>query len=207
MIKKLMFVGIILFSAQLMAIGDVSILVEPAVGYGIGTMERDDVDSMNGFTLGAKAGASMGIPFAGVDFLMDIGNQTYSTDGMDDDSVWLTGLGIFAGANVPTIPLRAWVGYYFMYNTSQDTLGGSSDITAMGDTINSITTKGSAFKIGAGYKVIPLVSVNFEVIMGSADEGTMDLKNAGESTDDIEDDKDGMNMYLLTVSIPYSLVL
>ena len=201
MIKKLMFVGAILFSAQLMAVGDVSILVEPAVGYGIGAMERDDVDSMNGFTLGARAGASMGIPFAGVDFLMDIGNQTYSTDGMDDDSVLLTGLGIYAGANVPTIPLRAWAGYYFMYNTSQDTIGGNSDM------ITSLTTKGSAFKIGAGYKVIPLVSVNFEVIIGSADEATTDIKNIGESTADIDDDEDGMNMYLITVSVPYSLVL
>jgi hypothetical protein len=78
-------------------------------------------------------------------------------------------LGVVAGVALPVLPLRFWLGWNIMDRLS-DTNSAGSDATL----------KGMSFKVGAGYKVIPLLSLNAEYIMASY--GSADVTTNGVTT-------------------------
>lgn len=159
------------------------ILLEPYLGYFTGKWEQGTSDQdVTGLGYGARIGSQM----AGLMFGAD-----YMTGSWKDDStptkndITPSILGAFIGFKFPTI-VRIWAMYApEIFNPSVKFSAGSS------------TTKyeGSGLKFGIGFSVAPLVSLNFEMLNTTYDEA-----NGQNMSTDLK-----VNMYALTVSLPFTL--
>lgn len=161
------FVCLTLFSFS--SVAQANLGIEPYAGYGLmGTNSAgSQSDTYTGFGLGAKVDYTfMNLIYVGVDgaFLPAL---SYTTN---NAGMGLTGtsstmkVGAVAGLKFG-FPLRIWVGYNFIDNLNLTGTQISIPITYQ--------LSGSSFKFGAGFSVIPLLSINVEYFMENYSSLTM----------------------------------
>lgn len=206
--KIILILATTLYATNLFALG---LFLDPHLGYRFGSesytirnlpstfsaYNGDYKYDISGYDVGAKIGLSASVLNLGVDYrigsLTEKVNQvpptaTLATTNLDEyDS---TIIGVFAGVNLPLI--RGWL----MYLPSvkwKDTNG-----TDIGDELS-----GKGFGVGAGLKILPLLSLNIEYLHYSFDEE----KTATQTYKypDNEQTKPTVNEFILSVSLPISL--
>jgi opacity protein-like surface antigen len=139
-----------------------ALMVEPHLGYEMSTMElisnlaptADFGGKVTGTSLGARIGYKfpMMIWVAGdVDYTT--GKLKFEDSTQTDGDVTRTTMFLDVGVDLPIL-FRAWAGYGFS-DTAKLTQSGSADTTFK---------NGTALKLGVGFKVIPLLSINVEYI-------------------------------------------
>jgi hypothetical protein len=199
---KLLFV----FSFLVATSAQAGILLEPYAGYFSesfsgkvkNTNTTQDLKT-TGLGIGARAGYVLPvIPlWFALDYFMHPETSTNYSDTSTNTPADLKSsrstLFIDVGTELPMLPLRFWLGYAIMDNwhTHNATNNYDTDWT------------GSAIKLGAGYKVIPLLSLNLEYIMHTADK----FKTAGNpdrgATEVYDDPK--TTTIIFSVSAPFIL--
>ncbi|MFS4457825.1 hypothetical protein [Bdellovibrio sp. HCB2-146] len=157
------------------------ILVEPYLGYEMGSGETSGVDfKSDGVNMGLRLGwkSPLMLWIAGEYNLGVSGN--FKPDVGSDESTKRNVLGAVVGIDFPIL-LRGWIGYGF----SNEIKGDNS------------TLKGTNTKIGVGFTGLPFVSLNFEYIK----DDFKDVETSGGTTD-----FDGNHSsYMLSVSLPLEL--
>ncbi len=161
------------------------IFAEPYLGYGFGSTEDDSTpptkSDITGPVLGARVGGEFAMLFIGADYSMTLGAKAKT--GAVSEDIGISSLYGVVGANLPII--RAWVGFGLM---NEATIKGTPDDTKIHG--------GSHFKVGLGFKVIPMLSLNAEYLINNykkfeqgALTGTTDIKG---------------NTVLISASLPLS---
>ena len=156
-----------------------AVLLEPYVGYHTGSYKwqgagQEEVD-MKGMSYGARLGYSSAIGFmVGADFMKGAW-QDSDTPKADID---LTDLGIFVGYDFPVM-VRVYGVYGLSSKATASYTGGETDID------------GTSLKLGVGFTVLPLVSVNLEYYTSTLE---TDTSPAAEMD---------VAMYGLSVSLPF----
>ncbi len=188
--KKLVFVC---FSALLFsAVANAGILIEPFVGYSTGSgkasgnasgISYSTTDTENGAIFGARAGYSFALLSFGAEYEGGslAANSKVNISGVQTTvtgTSTMTNLGAFAEINLPIID--GYVGYF---PSAQATSSGT-------------TNSGSAFQIGIGYKMLPLINVNLEYLNSSYNK-TNDSSTTGYSASG--------SLYILSVSLPINI--
>ena len=163
-----------------------ALLLEPYVGYHFGSFKDNSgagsgsTESFNGFGFGARAAMTLtDMFFAGVDFAM--APLTLEADSGDTDIDYMS-LGAVVGVGVSDF--RFWGGLNFI-----------NEFTFVDDSTGS----GMGFKIGAGYKFIPLLSLNVEYLINPINESC----DADDNCADINSDVSA-NSFFVSVSAPLS---
>lgn len=158
-----------------------SILLEPYVGYAIGTQKTTGSKTLNtkGVTYGGRVGyQQMGL-MLGADFQ---GGSLKDDNTPTTDSINTTDIGAFIGYNFPMM-VRVYGVYDFSSKAKVKPSAGLAD-----------TYSGDGLKLGIGFTTFPLVSINLEYQMATYtkdDYGTLANKmNA--------------NSFGLTVSVPFT---
>lgn len=183
----LLFTALFFFSQQSQG----SFLIDPYLGFKLASGENSNnlitEYEYNSLTYGSRLGLKF-LGFSGgldyslssVEMEASTGNTTI-TDDHEQKS-----FGVFVGYDFP-IMMRIWATYFFDINY-EDTDG-----TDKGDELN-----GSGLGLGAGWTILPLVSLNLEYRMISLDESvTSGVTNSLTGDDEIE-----INELLFSVSIP-----
>ena len=193
--RKLL-VGLFLLTAQAQA----GIMLEPYAGYYMGTFEGKfklaSVDfklEESGLAFGGRAGyvLPLGVWFAGDVFWHPLQTAKISGGGLSGDRTSSrTMFFIDVGMDLPVLPLRFWAGYGLVNNWKTSGSNTDSDWT------------GSAIKLGAGYKAIPLLSINLEYMMHNLDK--VKTPSGEMSIGDVYDNPKS-STFLLSVSAPLSL--
>ena len=158
-------------------------LLEPFAGMNFNsTAELNGTDAdVTGTSVGARIGfQNMGL-MLGLDGRRNSWN--FETDTTDSDYTF-SQLGFFVGYDFPMM-LRIWGNYVFSYEGTND---DDSDIKLK---------EGSGMVFGIGYKVVPFVSLNFEI-------SNLETKKLDNGTSESNYDAD-YSTYLLSVSFPLSL--
>jgi len=158
-------------------------LLEPYAGMEFNsTASNDNSDyKISGTSVGARGG------FQNLGFMFGLDGRrsswTLKPDSGSDDDWSFTTLGLFVGYDFPIL-LRVWGEYVISHNGEND------------DKVK--LTDGSGMIFGIGYKIMPFVSLNFEIA---------NLKTTKiESASGTESDRDQKyNSYLLGISIPLSI--
>lgn len=153
-----------------------SFLVEPILGYNLGSFENG-LGEDKSFT-GVGIGGRLGVEFLGVQAALDGNFSTIDIDDMDEAD--LREFGFFAGYDFPIL-LRAWMG--FIFSSSLEL--GTADFS------------GSGTKFGLGISPLPLLSLNLEYKMMNFDEFEINGVTS-------EVDRD-MDVIFLSVSVPLNL--
>jgi Outer membrane protein beta-barrel domain len=201
--KKLIVVAlssVFLYSAAFAA--GVGFGVEPYLGYGIAGsfgVPNKPSDSYNGIALGARAVVKFAdIFFAGPDILY-LPSINYSPADQTEIITQTPNslkFGVVGGIQL-LFPLRLWVGYNFVDNASiSDTFGG----TTITDQFS-----GSSWKLGAGYSILPLLSINAEYIAGTYNNLSETIGKVTTSGPLSSDRSPSSKVFLLSVSAPLSL--
>ena len=166
---KKLFLGIVLPVFFFAGSASALVFVEPYGGLGMGAIKYDLYMLNTGgevktadtiFAFGARAGAEFMMFFGGIDVQYGIESSKPKTwagndiDNAESDAHKHLMFGLVAGVELPMLPLRFWAGYNFVDKFSYD---DEDD----GDT----TLSGSGMKFGAGFKVIPMLSINLEYYM------------------------------------------
>lgn len=159
------------------------LLLEPFAG-----MEVSSTGDANGTDVditGSAVGARLGFQNLGFMFGLDARRNSWNleADSSDGDFTF-TQLGLFVGYDFP-IMLRVWGNYVFSLNGEDE---GKNKYT-----------EGSGLVLGLGYKVIPFVSVNFEM------SNTKTTKYKSDTSGNEGDLDYKYSSYLLSVSFPLSL--
>ena len=89
----------------------------------------------------------------------------------------MTNLGAFVAVNFPI--LEGYIGYF-----------------PSAESIDSGTTSGSAFQVGVGYKIFPLVKINLEYLNSSYN------KSDGSTTSGFSASS---SLYIFSVSVPLNI--
>lgn len=143
--NKLLVLILFIFPLRLSAL---ELTFEPYLGpYLFGSYEEGSGSSINGFGIGAKAGAFFAGAFiAGV----ELSTAALEVDKNPSEDHEQQGIGAFGGMIIPGLPIRAFLTYYPVY-LSRVSGGRRLD--------------GSAVKLGMGLSPFPLpVSFNMEYI-------------------------------------------
>lgn len=161
------------------------LLLEPYVGYQIGTFKVQSTPNVNFDLSTAAIGARLGLTFPLVFIAADYSTLVGGTLKQDDaaGSKWdASGSQLFAvvGANLPLI--RPFIGYG-LSNTLEGKLNGNSVKSEGGTTI----------KAGLGASIIPMVSINLEYIYESWDKYN---NNSSISS--------SANVFMLDLSVPFT---
>ena len=162
------------------------ILLEPVLGYGMGTYEQPvsgfiDTDmkgKSSGIYYGGRAGYGIGPVTIAADVLMAgaIKNKSDDPTWDDEDTKSRTMMGVTGVVSFPLLPIRLWLGYNF------------SDTVKMKD---GSSIEGNGFKVGVGYTIIPMVSVNLDYITSTFGKIKND-PDFGDATLPITFDPDGV---------------
>ena len=178
--KKLLLAMIITVSAS------AGLLVEPYLGYEIGSGEAGSTDyTFNTSVLGGRVGYTMLGLMGGIDYSLgmesDLEGKTGGVTGKTKYSQ--DSLGLFVGYELPIL-LRAWATYYL-----------STNLERQEGTDKGKEYSGDGLGLGVGFTGLPFVSLNLEYRMMSYDEydGTA-LAN-----------KIDMNFVMVGVSLPLDL--
>lgn len=183
-------------------VGSAGFLVEPYLGYESSTssykfkagttaatlLPDTYSDTETGLGMGARFGYAFMMPFVAADVYLMSGKHKYDSK-ITSTEVDVTNLKVFADAGLQfPFGLRVWAGYAFINN--QEIKGSTS------------TTKytGTAIKVGLGYKIIPMVSLNAEYMMQIIDKyGPSGTENS------VKDDYDKLDIsgFFVSVSVPF----
>jgi hypothetical protein len=162
------------------------VLIEPVVGYNLGTsFDVENSDEYTGGT-GLAYGARLGYQQLGLQLGLDYLNS--SVDMNDDDfdkNVDMSEWAAFVGFEFPIL-FRVYAGYIF--SASGTTELGGADIEL---------NKGSGTKVGVGFTGLPFVDLNIEYRTGSFKE-----YDSGNTT---FDDKTSYKSIMLSASLPFNL--
>lgn len=131
-------------------------------------------DSASGAAFGARAGYGIGPLGLALDFM-----TTGTLKEENNFESKMTNIGATVMLGLPIV--RFWAGYIF-----------SSQLKLETDDLSG-TEKGSGFKVGAGWSIFPLLSLNLEYLM---------LNYDSMSYDDFQDTTRKTNAILLSVSVP-----
>lgn len=192
--KRLLLISALLLSSTAVHAG---ILIEPYVGYGIGSGEDSDSPKteydMNAPFIGGRLGYQALGFMAGLDFTKWMeseleGKTSLGTSTADADQQTI---GAFVGYNLPAL-LRVWVGYYFSHKI--EIQSGSS----VGDEF-----KGGGYGLGVGFTALPMLSINLEYRMHTFDEH----KNASSgSTSALNGSSEiDFNQIMISASLPLDI--
>ncbi|MGE4131683.1 MAG: outer membrane beta-barrel protein [Bdellovibrionales bacterium] len=155
-------------------------LVEPYAGYHMGTWKTTSPShDLNGISYGLRLGYLSSGFMVGADYMLG----KWSDDVTPTSNDWEPkDLALFFGYNFPTL-----VRLYFAY-----AFDAEAELTASG---SSSKYSGTGVKFGVGFRVVPLVSINLEMIRDTYDE-----VNGNNLSTDLK-----TNMYGVTVSFPFEL--
>jgi hypothetical protein len=163
------------------------LLIEPYLGYELGTYsytsitpnENYDFSSAN---LGARVGYAFPIVFVAADYSVLLGaNLKNGPSGSSEGTATGNQLFVDVGASLPLI--RFYGGY-----------GLTNTLTQTTNSIDAKAEGGTAFKLGVGTTILPIVAINLEYIHSEFDKLNGD--SAGKSK---------ANFYMLSVSLPFNL--
>lgn len=143
--KKLKITGLAFGLIFIMSSASAALLVEPHLGYNLGT--SGDGESYSGGQFGMRLGYQQLGLMAGLDFTRSSFDQNtiagaVTTTNKYERNEW----GLFVGYNLPIL-IRAWGAYYFS-NTTKNTID-NSELT------------GNTKELGVGFTPLPLLSINF----------------------------------------------
>lgn len=177
------------------------LLLEPYAGYFTGSFEGryrstslDQKFEESGLAIGGRVGyvLPMGLWFAGDLFLAPEQDAKYSdsANGGGDRKSKRTMLFADVGFNLPAVPLRFWAGYALFNDWTTSSSNSATDWT------------GSSLKVGAGYKAIPLLSINLEYLIHDMKKAKI---NSAETDIGTTYDSPKSSSIFLSVSAPFSL--
>lgn len=172
------------------AFAGIGIGAEPYIGYGVAGSYGSGVsatsDSYTSFAVGAKAVIKIeDLIFVGpaFDYLPSLGYPGPTSSSS-------LKLGLIAGVQLP-IPFRLWAGYNFIDNMNYS-------ITTSGGTLTG-QISGSGWRFGAGYKVLPFLSLNAEYLITNS--GTSTITSSVQSTSSTISSTG--KVVLVSVSMPF----
>lgn len=153
--KKLFAVCVFVFGYQAQA----GLHLEPYLGYNVGALQvkvagQDIGDAMSGVLLGARVGYSLPLFYVAADYSLGSGLKSeVSASSVDID---VSRLGVVAGFT--GLPMFDFYGGYLLNTTVKVDQTGVPDF------------KGSGLKVGVGFTMLPLISINAEYIMNNYDD-------------------------------------
>jgi hypothetical protein len=157
-----------------------ALLVEPILGYNLGTYKVGaDKGKVTGVLLGARAGVGLGPIILAADIGTGTNKIKSDTVGGLDDDAKVTNMGLTALFSPPVLPVRVWAGYIFKTESKTDLF----------------KFEGNGLKVGAGFSLIPFVSLNAEYIMS-----TYNKANGMSLVDDLK-----VNSAFISVSVPLEI--
>lgn len=183
---KLAQAGLLLALIGFVAPVKAALLVEPVVGFNLGSkLEFDGGESYSGGS-GAAFGGRLGYQQLGFQLGVDYLRSGLNMDDNDfDKDVTMSEWAGFIGFEFPIL-LRVYAGYIF---------------AATGETeynnVDLELKKGSGTKVGLGFTGLPFVDINLEFRQGTFDEYKL-----GNAT---VDDKTDYQSYLISLSLPFNL--
>jgi hypothetical protein len=145
-----------MFMLMFSATANAGFMIEPYVGYEMGTMEQTGTEDLD--NKGAYYGARLGYSLVGLKFGVDY--QTGSEDveqGGTSGDYEPTDLGVFVGYELP-IMLQVYASYFF------------DSKAQFGDSAFPEDFTGTGMRFGIGWTGLPLVSINLEIIKRAYDE-------------------------------------
>jgi hypothetical protein len=173
-------------------------LVEPYLGYKMGSGDRStnpttDIDYSSP-TFGARLGYQFLGLMAGVDYSLASFDLTQEQSGSSDtvNSMKQSTFGLFVGYDFPIL-LRAWGAMYFDSNLEDDDSRNSN----LGDEFG-----GDGYGLGVGFTGLPFVSINLEYRSLSYDDFTDASNSANDGT--LANPYD-VSEIILSVSLPLDL--
>lgn len=180
--KKFKITGLILGLLLTVSSASASLLIEPHLGYNLGT--SGDGESYSGGQFGMRLGYQQLGLMAGLDFTRSNFDQDATVNGAKVNNEYERNeFGLFVGYNFP-IFIRAWGAYYFG-NTTKNTKD-NSELT------------GNTKELGVGFTALPFLSLNFMYRM-------IDL-NEYETASGVKTSVDGSNQeFVVGVSLPITL--
>tara|TARA_Y100000780_G_scaffold232591_1_gene267920 strand:- start:15381 stop:15959 length:579 start_codon:yes stop_codon:yes gene_type:complete len=164
-------------------------LIEPYLGYGIGSGDRNNTDyDYNTPQFGARLGYQMLGLMGGIDYSLapefDLEAETAgSTSKIDTDK---NQLGLFVGYEFPIL-LRAWATYYLSSKLETTSATATTEYS------------GGGYALGVGFTGLPFVSLNLEYRMFSYDE-----VETGSFKGDLDPELE-LNEIFLSVSLPLNI--
>ena len=158
--------------------------------------------SFSGAAIGARFGVTglLGMIFAGFDVShLPSVNFNPTALGMFDSGN-MTRVGVVGGVTlpIPLFPVRAWVGYNFIDKLSSSSHTLRASIPAGTD----LSLSGHAFKVGAGYLLLSLISINAEYI---AEVGNSYEVASGSAAIPYSGNQVTSHSLLLSVGLPVTL--
>lgn len=164
------------------------LLIEPVVGYNVGSFESENIDKENftGPSFGGRLGyQNLGLQL-GIDYLrssLSVDDNSYKSD--LTTSEWAG----FVGFEFPIL-LRVYAGYIFSGTGETKFNDGTSR--------EKLELKnGTGMKLGVGFTALPFLDINFEYRKGKYDEFKFDGTKFDEDSD--------YTAYMIGVSLPFVL--
>lgn len=156
------------------------LLLEPYLGYEMGTVKDNAAGKMNGTLLGARVAWTAPLMFwAGLDYATTVSaNFDSDTNGVADSDAKRSTLWAVVGVDFPIL-LRGWVGYGLMNEIK------------LSDYDNKL--KGKSTKLGLSFTGLPFICLNLEYLMENFDE-----QSAGSLSPEAKN-----TAYVLSVSLPW----
>ena len=180
---------IIVFALLLLALpAKAGFLIEPNLGYQISsTYDRGTppTDSINGITYGVMAGYD----YMGLQVLLDY-MGSIETDIKPSTGTYVPAakgsesqIGVVVGYQIPML-FRIFAGYIFTHEVT------------FKQTPFTVISKGSGFKVGASYSIIPMLNVNLTYVSSTFKDATVNGVSATYTT------QPKFNELILSVSVP-----
>ncbi len=162
------------------------LLVEPVIGYNIGSkFDFENGKAYSGGT-GAAFGGRLGYQKLGFQVGLDYLHSSIDMDDKDfDKNVSMNEWAGFVGFEFPIL-LRVYGGYIF--SASGETKSNNVDVDLK---------SGSGFKAGLGFTLLPFLDINFEYRKGTFGEW-----KAGNTKFDTNVD---YNSYMIGLSLPFTI--
>lgn len=180
---SLVFASILCLSAT----ANAGLLVEPYAGYGFGKFNDKTTPSkgdVSGGAIGARLGGTFTMVFVAADLMTTISGKTKYTSG-NTGSFDTTNTAVYADVGVDLPVIRAWGGYGIVNNLTIKTPIGDEKLSG-----------GSHFKLGVGFHVIPMLSLNVEYLVDTFKKAKVGALSGTTDTT--------ANEVLLTASVPFS---
>lgn len=176
------------------------LLLEPYIGYEVGTLEADYTSGggtlkydTSGVTFGARVGYTFPAMFwVGLDYSISSGDADVDSDpgnNYQSDTGQRSSLFAVVGIDLPIL-LRVYAGYGFMNEFKIDDSASS-------------TYTGSAVKVGLGFTSLPFVSLNAEYIMSTYD--TFEANGVERDIGSAPFSDAKQNALMLSASVPFDL--
>lgn len=183
--------ALLLLSTQVLA----GIKIEPGIGYNFaGKLTDTDNPARDESTSGLGYFAKLGYQqlgfSAGVDYARSTVTLKDNADATAIDEDWKgTEIGVFVGYDLPIL-LRVWGTYVFNAELDRDM-----------PLKNTKTYTGKGFKLGAGYSILPLMSLNLEYKVFTYDE----VDSAGVTSALVGVDEISHKSIFASISIPLNI--